>query len=251
MSDIQDELVSVLGQAAGRLRETGLPGYLSAQMEQLAEQVHQPCVVAVVGRVKAGKSTFINALLGQDLAKVGTTETTATINYFRYGQAKPDRPIRCYWRGRHVTEVDRAFLDNLQGNDVETLRRADGIDHLEYHLLNRYLERVTLVDTPGTGAAVEEHQNTLAEFMRLCGQLRERHDRDTQRLASDADAVLYLIGETAGTADRDFLEEFRQVTQGRARSFNAIGVMAKIEKPQAVYRLESEVEQAKAGREPD
>ena len=67
-------------------------------MERLAQQVDQPCVVAVVGRVKAGKSTFINALLGQDLAKVGTTETTATINYFRYGRPDPERPVRCIWR---------------------------------------------------------------------------------------------------------------------------------------------------------
>jgi len=229
MSDMQHNLARVLCQAGARLREAGLPSELAAQMEQLAEQVHQPCVVAVVGRVKAGKSTFINALLGQDLAKVGTTETTATINYFHYGQANPNRPVRCYWRGAQVTEEERAFLDSLQGNDVETLRRAEGIDHLEYHLLNRYLEHMTLVDTPGTGAVVEEHQNTLAEFMRLYGQLRERHDQETQQLASEADAVLYLIGETARTADRDFLEEFRQVTQGRSRSFNAVGVMAKID----------------------
>jgi hypothetical protein len=229
MNNIQHTLTMVLRRAAERLYGAGLPGEVAAQMAHLAEQVHHPCVVAVVGRVKAGKSTFINALLGQDLAKVGTTETTATINYFRYGQANPDRPVRCYWRGAQVTEEDRAFLDSLQGNDVETLRRAEGIDHLEYHLLNRYLEHITLVDTPGTQAVVGEHQNTLAEFMHLSGQLRERHDQETQQLASQADAVLYLIGETARTADRDFLEEFRQVTQGRSRSFNAVGVMAKID----------------------
>jgi hypothetical protein len=49
--------------------------------------------------VKAGKSTFINAFLGEDLAKVGTTETMATINYFRYGKITSDKPVHCFWRG--------------------------------------------------------------------------------------------------------------------------------------------------------
>src|SRR5215216_4747816 len=101
-------------------------------MERLAKQVHQPCVVAVVGRVKVGKSTFVNALLRQDLAKVGTTETTATINYFTYGKPDPDRPVRCHWGSGKITDETQGFLDSLQGNDLETLRRADGIDHLEY-----------------------------------------------------------------------------------------------------------------------
>ena len=39
-------------------------------------------MVAVAGRVKVGKGTFVNALLGEGLAKVGTAETATTINYF-------------------------------------------------------------------------------------------------------------------------------------------------------------------------
>src|SRR5215210_9322909 len=144
-------------------------------MEGLAKQVHEPCVVAVVGRVKVGKSTFVNALLGEDLAKVGTTETTATINYFAYGQPDPDQPVRCHWRGGKVTNESKAFLDGLQGNDLETLRRADGIDHLEYFLPNPILKQITLVDTPGTGSVVGEHQERTAEFA-LERQLRTRHD---------------------------------------------------------------------------
>ena len=182
MSDLQEKLAAILHRVARRLREAGLPAELVERMEGLAKQVYQPCVVAVVGRVKVGKSTFVNALLRQDLAKVGTTETTATINYFTYGNPDPNHPVRCYWRSGKVTDESRAFLEGLQGNDLETLQRADGIDHLEYFLPNPLLKQITLVDTPGTGAVVEEHQNRTAEFMRLNNQLRDRHDRDTRRL---------------------------------------------------------------------
>ena len=71
MTAVQTDLTAILKRAAKRLRKAGLPAQLPERMEELAKQVHQPCVVAVVGRVKVGKSTFVNALLGEDLAKVG------------------------------------------------------------------------------------------------------------------------------------------------------------------------------------
>jgi Dynamin family len=237
VGDLQENLARILRQAAQRLQETGLPIELAERMEGLSKQVHQPCVVAVVGRVKVGKSTFVNALLGEDLAKVGTTETTATINYFSYGNPDPDYPVRCYWRGGKVTDENREFLDRLQGNDLETLRQADGVDHLEYLLPNPLLKQLTLVDTPGTGAVVEEHQERTAEFVRLNKQLRDRHDEETRWLGDTADAVIYLVGEVARVTDQAFLQGFTQTTGGRSSALNAIGVLSKIElQPEVLAR---------------
>ncbi|MDQ3966513.1 MAG: dynamin family protein, partial [Actinomycetota bacterium] len=237
MGDVQEKLATTLRQAAQRLWEAGLPVELAERMEGLAKQVDQPCVVAVVGRVKVGKSTFVNALLGEDLAKVGTTETTATINYFTYGNPDPNLPVRCHWRGGRVTDESREFLDSLQGNDLETLRQADGIDYLEYFLPNPLLKQITLVDTPGTGAVVEEHGDRTAEFMRLNSQLRDRHDQDTRRLNDTADAVIYLVGQVAKVTDQAFLREFAQTTEGRSSALNAIGVLSKIElQPEVIAR---------------
>lgn len=248
MNDFQLQLVEVLRHTADRLRKVGFPNEAAMQMEHLAAEVPQPCVVAVVGRVKAGKSTFINALLGEDLAKVGPTETTATINYFLQGTPNPDRPVRCYWRSGRVTDETRQFLDDLQGNDLETLHRADGIDYLEYHVQNRFLEQIILVDTPGTGAVIDEHQNRTAEFLQLYRQLRERHDQETRHIGSKADAVIYLIGETARVSDQGFLDEFKQVTQGQSRSLNAIGVMAKIDLNPEVIKRREELAERIAGQ---
>lgn len=225
-----DELVIVLQTGADSLRSARLPGTLAEAMERLAGQVHEPCILAVVGRMKAGKSTFINALLGEDVAKVGVTETTATINHFRYGTpTDPLRPIRCYWQGGRCEDVGRDFLDSLQGNDIESLHRAAGINHLEYHLSNAFLRDVTLVDTPGTAAVVDEHQNRTADFLSLQKQLRERNNQETERIGGKADAVIYLVGPVARANDQAFLAEFSQATGGRTRALNAIGVMAKID----------------------
>jgi hypothetical protein len=180
--------------------------------------------------MKAVKSTFINTLLGDDLARVGVTETTATINYFCYGTpADPARPIRCHWRNGRQEDVNRDFLDGLQSNDLATLRRAEGIDHLEYLLPNPFLRDVTLVDTPGTAAVVDEHQDRIADFLQLRSQLRERHAQDTQRIGSEADAVIYLVGQVPRSTDQEFLDEFTKATGGQSRALNAVGVMAKID----------------------
>jgi hypothetical protein len=240
MTELHDQLGDTLKRAASQLQDAGLPVEIAARMESLVQEVHHKCTVAVVGRVKAGKSTFINALLGQDLAKTGTTETTATINYFRYGiPLNPDRPVRCYWQDGHYTDETYEFLNSLQDNDVETLRRASCIERMEHYLENPFLREVTLVDTPGTFAVVDEHQDRTAEYLRLRRQLREQHEKETRRWGREADAIIYLVGPVVGATDREFLEEFRDATGGQSQALNALGVMAKIDlHPELVERVE-------------
>ena len=52
MSAIQEEIVQVLAKSADRLRIPGLPGPLADELAALAGKVYDPCVVAVVGRLK-------------------------------------------------------------------------------------------------------------------------------------------------------------------------------------------------------
>jgi hypothetical protein len=228
MTTIQETVRQVLIEAARRLEAAQFPDQ-ARQFLTLADQTGEPCVVAVAGRVNAGKSSFINALLGEDLAKVGTLETTATINYFRYGVPNPQKPVRCCWQNDTWTEESREFLDSLQGNDEATLKKACGIKRLEYLLPNDFLRETTLVDTPGTGALVQEHQNRTAEYIGLVKELRERHSRETREISDKADAVIYLVGAAAGQSDKVFLEQFQGETTSGARALNAIGVMSKID----------------------
>ena len=216
-------------------------GVFDEQRRSLQEsliQLHQPCVLAIVGKMKAGKSTFVNSLLGHDLAKVGVTETTATINRFVYGVPNdPSRPVRCVWENGRVTQETTEYLNSLQGNDLATLERAKGIKHLEYRLNLPMLESLTIVDTPGTQAAVNEHQNETAEFLGLRNQLRDKHNRQTDQLNAEADAIVYLVGHVGRAEDKELLEEFRFATSGQTGALNAVGVVAKIDmNPEALER---------------
>lgn len=241
MKDIKRTLMETLHEAAKQTRAARLQEDIASRLETLATNVNQPCVVAIVGKMKAGKSTFINAFLGKDLAKVGVTETTATINYFRYGNPPDDTfPVMCHWENGRVENVSREFLDNLQGNDEKTLERSAQIKYLEYLLPEPVLQQVTLVDTPGTTAAVDKHQNVTATFLGLQKQLRDRHNEATEQIGSEADAVIYVMDAVGRRNDQEFLDEFQQVTQGRAKALNAIGVMAKIDlQPEIMSRRHS------------
>src|SRR5262249_16131407 len=161
---------------------------------------------------------------------VGTTETTATINRFRYGTpADPERPVRCRWRGGRDEDVSRAFLESLQGTTVEALRRADGIEHLEFLLPNPYLRAATLVAPPAPRPAGQDPQSAAPGVLNPKNPRPARHNQETQRIGGEADAVIYLVGPVARSTDQGFLEEFTQATGGRSRALNAVGVMAKID----------------------
>ena len=77
-----------------------LPGQESrlADVAMLQRRLQQPCVLAVVGKEKAGKSSFVNAVMGSNLAKVGEMETTATVNMFCHGEPEnPESPVEVVW----------------------------------------------------------------------------------------------------------------------------------------------------------
>lgn len=225
---IREALESTLATAAERLHSVGFPAAIVEGLERLAAQVREPFVLAVVGMVKAGKSSLVNTLLGDDLAKVGATETTATVNWFRYGKPDLERPIRCYRHGSPAPESHpRSFLDRLQGDDEETLRLGSGIERIEYLVETEWLRRVILVDTPGLGAVSDEHQERTAEFIRLNTLLRQRHNEETRRLAQEADAIIYVQPPPLRSNDRSFLEEFRGMLRHGTSSFNAVAVIGK------------------------
>lgn len=197
------------------------------RLKMLTSRLDFPCELAIIGRVKAGKSSFLNALLGEDLAMVGTTETTATINYFKYGRPEDDsKPVKVVWADGHTSWESSKFLDSLQGNDKETLQRSSDIDHLEYFIPNPILSNITLVDTPGTGALVSEHEKTTSDYINSdWDKLRKKHNEQSVELKSRADAVV-VITERVPTAETSkIVENFSNETS----SFNALGVMTKID----------------------
>lgn len=203
-----------------------------SKFQRFRDEADMPCVLAVAGKVKAGKSSFLNALLGVDLAMVGTTETTATINYFRYPrpdeEINPEKPVVVHWNdGRPPEAQTLDFLNSLQGHTTEVLDKAEKIHHLEYVLKHETLRYITLVDTPGFGSVEDRHEQRTESFFNpeRAANLRKNQEEVSNELTEGADAVLYVSMRVPDMgAQRFFGEYVPNITP-----LNALGVMTKID----------------------
>lgn len=90
-------------------------------------------LLVVVGEFNAGKSAFINALLGDAVMPEGVTPTTAAINFLRFG------PV-------HATSANAAGF-------------------VEHTYPAPFLRDIHIVDTPGTNAIQREHEALTQTFV--------------------------------------------------------------------------------------
>ncbi len=111
-------------------------GATDADQKTLSDSIRQLdefFLLVIVGEFNAGKSAFINALLGQKLLKEGVTPTTTQINVLRYG------------------ETEGRIIEN---EHLHTLTAPADL-----------LRNLSIVDTPGTNAIVREHEEITTEFV--------------------------------------------------------------------------------------
>src|SRR5829696_3906008 len=62
-----------------------LGGATQAQVTDVRRRLGEPLRVAIAGRLKAGKSTLVNALIGRRVAPTEVGECTRIVTQFRYG----------------------------------------------------------------------------------------------------------------------------------------------------------------------
>lgn len=126
----------------------------TAKVAELAVERSRPVRVAIVGEFNAGKSTFINAVIGADVAPTGVLPTTATLHHLRYApdpfariQFHPDAPSEVKERIVPSSELRAA----LKSADAEWVRRVEILQPIAS------LTRVEILDTPGFNAPDTRH----------------------------------------------------------------------------------------------
>ncbi|WP_018162587.1 GTPase [Smaragdicoccus niigatensis] len=101
-----------------------------------------PVRAALVGRVNSGKSTLVNALVGQSVAPTNATECTRVATIYRNGM-----PARAVVAGTDGAQATIPIGDRLPDN---LGRPVDKISHIDVFLPNAALRSLELIDTPGT-----------------------------------------------------------------------------------------------------
>ena len=208
------------------------PGPLSAAVAQLCERLQPqlseptaaglsevlrrlaaPLQVAVAGRLKSGKSTLVNALIGRRVAPTDVGECTRLVTRFQYGTV--DRVEVVLADGsRQALPFDAAGMIPADlGIDL------DRVSHLEAYLTNAVLRDLTVIDTPGLGSM---DTGSVARTEALLA---------TERSAvAGAEAVLYVVTQSVRADDRQVLAAFTAATASReAGPVNAIAVLNKVD----------------------
>ena len=193
-----------------------------ARLEAVRARLDEPLRVAIAGRVKAGKSTLLNALVGEELAPTDAGECTKIVTWYQDGvtyrvTVEPHdgaaRPAS-FHRDEGALEID------LGGTPPEEVAR------LVVDWPSATLRDTTLIDTPGLASLSVDVSERTQDF--LSG------DDDDRPVV--ADAIVYLMRHLH-TDDAAFLESFHDDV-GRASPINAIGVISRADEV-GVGRLDS------------
>lgn len=104
-------------------------------IQELRLRMDEPFLFVIVGEVKSGKSSFINALLStdQEICAVAPDPKTDTIQQIKYGES-------------HDEVIINEFLKQIYVPDP-------------------ILKEISIVDTPGTNTIVEHHQEITERFV--------------------------------------------------------------------------------------
>jgi len=106
---------------------------LQGTVEGLQQTVSEPFLFVVVGEVKAGKSSFVNALLGAEVCGTDVEPCTDTVQQLTYAKPPFEKDI-----SPHLRKIGRP-IDILQD--------------------------ISIVDTPGTNTIVQQHQTITENYI--------------------------------------------------------------------------------------
>ena len=182
------------------------------QAQAVVDRLSGPLRVAIAGRVKAGKSTLLNALVGERLAPTDAGECTRIVSSLparRQLRGGGEDPRRAHRTARvHAAPAVRSTSSSARStrSDIETIAVSWPTSSLE---------TVTLIDTPGLASINDENSRRTRDFL----------EADPDR-PSDADAVIYLIRH-AHRADIAFLDAFMDRTVTAASPVNAVAVLSR------------------------
>ena len=209
------------------MAETGRSDALRSLHRELRlahDRLDQPMRVAIVGLIKAGKSTMMNALLGETLVPVGTIEATFNVNWLKYG---PSPSLLVYFKdGRQPEFKSLEDLERLTRRSEEHRHYLLQIKYIEVYYPNTILHTMNLIDTPGLASFYKDDSLGTIEFLKLHGQ---ELTNITQQEASNADAVLYLFSHSIAAEDAKTVEMFQGPIMGHTTPINSIGVLTKVD----------------------
>ena len=188
---------------------------ISARLAAHLERLEGPIRIAIAGKVKAGKSTLLNALVGEIIAPTDAGECTKIVTWYR-DDVSPRitlAPHKGEPRELPIVRLDGKLQIDLQGMLPEE------VDRLTVDWPSRDLAAMTLIDTPGIASVSAEVSARTVAFL-----TPESGPGESQQGA--ADAIVYLMRHVHAD-DVHFLESFHDQAALGSTPVNTVAVLSR------------------------
>jgi len=196
---LRNDLLATLDRIKKASQPDNLPD-IPKSLQMADELLAKPSYdIVICGEVKKGKSTFINAIIGQELLPTGVKETTSQV--FRISNNTNESFSLVFTDGSNES-ISRDELSRY-GSQVdadlmgEPIFRNRQLDYIQVNIPIEFLPNgVSIVDTPGLGA------------------LYKSHELITNRYIQNAAAVVFVFDPSQPMVQQErlFLEKVFNVT---------------------------------------
>lgn len=177
---------------------------------EIRRRLDLPVQVAIAGKVKVGKSTLLNALVGEELAPTDASECTRIVTWYRRAEITQVTAVPFEGSPHPIAFSRNRALDvDLGAESAASLRR------LMVDWPSERLRSMTLVDTPGIASLSTDLSQRTTAFL-----------DPTSEDPGTVDAVIYLMRHMH-TADVRLLESFHDHDLAQPNPVNCIAVLSR------------------------
>src|SRR3954466_3155178 len=124
-----------------------LGGVTGARVLDVRRRLGEPLRIAIAGRLKSGKSTLVNAMIGRRVAPTEVGECTRIVTQFRYGTSDRVDVVRRNGSRASLPLDESGMIPQRLG-----VPRQE-IAYVDVTLTSNHLRDLTVIDTPGLSSA--------------------------------------------------------------------------------------------------
>jgi len=174
--------------------------------------------IVIVGDFKRGKSTLINALIGEDIAPTAVTPETVTINKFSFSETPKTEAV--LKNGKKVSlshnELKKSAIEKI------TAQLPAEIEYIDILSDAPILKDISVIDTPGVGDLLKRFDDKVAEYL------------------VNADAVIYVISaRTPLSLSEQMFLSASVMPQSFSRIFTTVNFSDTLETEEDIKKIEA------------
>ena len=197
-------------------RLAALPEVMEPRLTQLLEKLRENRFnLVILGAFKRGKSTLINALMGEAVLPTSIIPLTSVVTILGYGERLE---IRVHFQNGQrtvITQGELAAYITEKGNP----RNHKGVREVEIAYPSEYLrDGVRIIDTPGVGSVYSHNSEVAYNYLPQV----------------DAAVFVVTVDPPLSAAEEDFLKDIREYAHKLFFVLNKIDYVAEAERQEAL-----------------